>query len=621
MARYKYLHRLAIVFLIGLTASVLLVMVLFWHRTRQELEYSNQTYCQKVAETFTNAVVEELSRLESHSTFSCVNSKKVGSAFYQGTANFDTSVYWYYEAVNEMLREYSSHGAADCGIYYYDSGRIITKSSCQTLESYIRNEAAQNHLDLSDAPGTFFLPENYEPSTMIFGSASTLDGQPGDMLVGFCSVLGRNADRVLIFYRISPRDNEQLNSLAALNNGVEFCVCDKQTDAVYLRLMDGGETDSGTGELYRADYESLPLVFSVRLFSSSMQNRVAAFYQSLFLLSLASVGILLIITSVSLFIAYRPIHSLTRELDLYNGAELDELSAIRNALMTKDFTIHKQRTQIMSLLLDHLIYGGHISHRQLRELGLDISSSPYFCVFFIEGESFLSGESLQLIKAAESEFHIRLFMTEDEDAKHSVAIAFLLHDNSEAVGAWIRQWLEEHFITDYTVTSGKVVDKLDDIRASYISCYKKAGRLTDLHVVKKDLQALEKKESRKKEQQNEILLYIEQNYRNADLSQTQVADAFQISTYTLSRLFKNQIGIGFTEYVNTKRIEYAKELLLTTKQTTRDVAEAAGIPNYNYFLRLFKATSGESPTSFRQKAKREHGHEDNFTSESLHHDF
>ena len=140
-------------------------------------------------------------------------------------------------------------------------------------------------------------------------------------------------------------------------------------------------------------------------------------------------------------------------------------------------------------------------------------------------------------------------------------------------------------------------------------------------MVKKDLQALEKKESRKKEQQNEILLYIEQNYRNADLSQTQVADAFQISTYTLSRLFKNQIGIGFTEYVNTKRIEYAKELLLTTKQTTRDVAEAAGIPNYNYFLRLFKATSGESPTSFRQKAKREHGHEDNFTSESLHHDF
>lgn len=156
MARYKYLHRLAIVFLIGLTASVLLVMVLFWHRTRQELEYSNQTYCQKVAETFTNAVVEELSRLESHATFICVNSKKVGSAFYQGTANFDTSVYWYYEAVNEMLREYSSHGAADCGIYYYDSGRIITKSSCQTLESYIRNEAAQNHLDLSDAPGTFF---------------------------------------------------------------------------------------------------------------------------------------------------------------------------------------------------------------------------------------------------------------------------------------------------------------------------------------------------------------------------------------------------------------------------------------------------------------------------------
>ena len=588
------------VFLVGLSVSVLLVTVLFWHRTRQELEYSNQTYCQKIVETFANTMVDELSRLESHATSICVNSKNVNSAFYQGKSRFDSNVYWYYEAVNEMLHEYNNYSAAECGIYYYDIGRIITKTASQTLDSYVRQQSVQNQLDFSGAIQSFFSPERYSPSAMIFGSADSTDGSTGDMLVGFCSVLGHNSDRVLIFYRISPTEDDSLRSIAELNRGVEFSVRAKEGDAVYMRLMDGDGSETGSAPQYQTEYESLPLVFSIRLFSDSQQNRVAEFYRSILLLSFFSFGILLVITSVALYIAYRPIHSLAHEIENFSDNDLDELSAIRNALMTKDYTIHKQRTQIMSLLLDHLIYGGHISHRQLRELGLDVSSSPYFCVFFIEGESFLSGESHQLIKATESEFHIRLFMTEDEDAKYNVAIAFLMHSDSETLAAWMCQWLKDHFSTEYTVTAGNVVEKLDDIRSSYISCYKKAGRLTNLHVVKKDLEALEKKESRKKEQQDEILAYIEQNYRNADLSQTQVADAFQISTYTLSRMFKNQIGIGFTEYVNTKRIECAKELLLTTTQSTRDIASAAGIPNYNYFLRLFKATTGDSPTAFRQ---------------------
>ena len=80
-----------------------------------------------------------------------------------------------------------------------------------------------------------------------------------------------------------------------------------------------------------------------------------------------------------------------------------------------------------------------------------------------------------------------------------------------------------------------------------------------------------------------------------------LADAFRISTFTLSRLFRNQIGIGFTEYVNTRRVTLAKQLLLTTDLPTKRIAEECGLPNYNYFLRLFKTLTGYSPTAFRHK--------------------
>lgn len=79
-----------------------------------------------------------------------------------------------------------------------------------------------------------------------------------------------------------------------------------------------------------------------------------------------------------------------------------------------------------------------------------------------------------------------------------------------------------------------------------------------------------------------------------------MADAFQISSYTLSRMFKSQVGIGFTEYVNAKRLDYAKELLLTTSYSIREISILSGFGNDNYFSRIFKASTGVSPTRFRE---------------------
>ncbi len=75
-------------------------------------------------------------------------------------------------------------------------------------------------------------------------------------------------------------------------------------------------------------------------------------------------------------------------------------------------------------------------------------------------------------------------------------------------------------------------------------------------------------------------IYIEAHYRDVDIGQTGVADIFKMSSYTLSKMFKKQVGVGFTEYINSKRIEYSKE---------------------SYFCRVFKAAVGVSPATFREQ--------------------
>ena len=98
----------------------------------------------------------------------------------------------------------------------------------------------------------------------------------------------------------------------------------------------------------------------------------------------------------------------------------------------------------------------------------------------------------------------------------------------------------------------------------------------------------------------EILIYVDEHYRDINLNQVSMADHFNISTYTLSRIFRNDVGIGFVTYVNAKRVEYAKELLLTTKENVHDIAVKSGFDNDNNFFKVFKANTGMSPTTFRE---------------------
>lgn len=86
----------------------------------------------------------------------------------------------------------------------------------------------------------------------------------------------------------------------------------------------------------------------------------------------------------------------------------------------------------------------------------------------------------------------------------------------------------------------------------------------------------------------------------ADLSlHTQAAELGVNASY-LSSLFKKEMQITYTDYVNRKRVEYAKQLLTASNVQVQAVAQRCGILDLNYFSKVFKRYTGVTPVKYRE---------------------
>lgn len=92
--------------------------------------------------------------------------------------------------------------------------------------------------------------------------------------------------------------------------------------------------------------------------------------------------------------------------------------------------------------------------------------------------------------------------------------------------------------------------------------------------------------------------YIQQNFAR-DLPLEEVACHAGISPYYFSRMFKEQTGTNYSEYLTEVRIETAKKLLMNPAINIKHVCSQSGYTNPNYFSRIFKKCVGVTPTEFR----------------------
>lgn len=86
----------------------------------------------------------------------------------------------------------------------------------------------------------------------------------------------------------------------------------------------------------------------------------------------------------------------------------------------------------------------------------------------------------------------------------------------------------------------------------------------------------------------------------ADQSLKVHAKLLNVHPSYLSSLFRKETGVTLTEYVNQKRVEYGIFLLNTTNMQIQTVAQHCGIPDINYFTRIFKKQIGKTPSEYKK---------------------
>lgn len=95
--------------------------------------------------------------------------------------------------------------------------------------------------------------------------------------------------------------------------------------------------------------------------------------------------------------------------------------------------------------------------------------------------------------------------------------------------------------------------------------------------------------------------YIAANIQQG-LSLQQVARHCNLSTFAFSRLFREEQGISFQEYIGRCRIRRAQQLLSQPGLSVTDAALSAGFSDLSHFSRKFKQIIGSTPTNWRQQA-------------------
>lgn len=86
-----------------------------------------------------------------------------------------------------------------------------------------------------------------------------------------------------------------------------------------------------------------------------------------------------------------------------------------------------------------------------------------------------------------------------------------------------------------------------------------------------------------------------------DLSLRRFANELFLNTSYLSALFKKEMGITLTDYVNKNRIAHAKKLLRSTTLSIQAIAAQSGISDIHYFTRLFRRETDMSPREWRNQ--------------------
>lgn len=97
-----------------------------------------------------------------------------------------------------------------------------------------------------------------------------------------------------------------------------------------------------------------------------------------------------------------------------------------------------------------------------------------------------------------------------------------------------------------------------------------------------------------------ITAYVKNNYMKK-ITLDDIADNVYLSRTYISRIFREEMKVTLTKYINKIRIDKSKQLLLDSSLTLADVANLTGFDDQSYYSKTFRSITGMSPGKYREK--------------------
>ena len=94
-------------------------------------------------------------------------------------------------------------------------------------------------------------------------------------------------------------------------------------------------------------------------------------------------------------------------------------------------------------------------------------------------------------------------------------------------------------------------------------------------------------------------LYFRDNL-NTNINIEQLANELNVGYSYFRQMFRKYTGISPTQYHLSLRIQRAKDLLVSTDKSFKEIAIDLGFESYFYFSRIFKDKTGRSPLEFKK---------------------
>lgn len=120
------------------------------------------------------------------------------------------------------------------------------------------------------------------------------------------------------------------------------------------------------------------------------------------------------------------------------------------------------------------------------------------------------------------------------------------------------------------------------------------------------LQALSKKSDGQEyyfQRFEKVRYHILEHYSDPNLDAASIAEIYNMSPSTITRLFRKYNNTGFLEFVHQTRVEKATKLLQQTDLPISEISALVGYTNAATMSRAFKAHANATPSMIRKRAQ------------------